>query len=658
MKITSGKLGTKLTVAFLIVGVIPFLVASMISLWKASSALKEQAFSQLRVAREIKKAQLEKMFSEHSEEVKQIAGLDNVRDFFVEFENIGLTQGFDAEDYKGALSDYDPILKVYARGFEDLFLISKKGDVVYSVKRNADFASNLVTGKHKDTGLARAFKKALEGRVAFDDFSLYPLHGNELVSFLAAPLRDEGGTIIGVMATLHTIDDINGIMGVRSGLGKTGETYLVGQDKLMRSDSFHDPRHRSAKASLTNPGQGKVDTPASGEALSGKVGSGVITGYMGTPVLSSYSPLKVGDTTWAVIAEINKSEAFATISGIKWFITILAVVCIAAIIGVALLITRSITKPINAIIDDLNAGADKVAFASEKLSSSSQSLSEGTSEQSAGFEETSSSVEEMASMIKQNAENAGQANLLMIETSEVVEQANSSMAELTGSMGEISQASGETAKVVKTIDEIAFQTNLLALNAAVEAARAGEAGAGFAVVADEVRNLAMRAAEAAKNTAGLIEDTVKKIQDGSEVVAKTNEAFAKVAEGARKVRELVGEISSASDEQSQGVEQINKAVAEMDTITQQNAVNAEEFASTSDELSIQAERMQRVVDTLTAIITGSNQRTSGQRQVFTPGRPKSRTQRAVNTVPIIKERDGKGIEPQQIIPMEADVQDF
>ena len=173
-------------------------------------------------------------------------------------------------------------------------------------------------------------------------------------------------------------------------------------------------------------------------------------------------------------------------------------------------------------------------------------------------------------------------------------------------MKEISSASQETAKIIKTIDEIAFQTNLLALNAAVEAARAGVAGAGFAVVADEVRNLAMRAAEAARNTADLIEGTVAKVKNGSEIVSKTNEAFAKVATGAKKVGELVGEISAASNEQAQGIEQINKAVSELDKVVQKNAANAEESASASEEMNAQAEHMKGFVNDLKVLITGNS----------------------------------------------------
>jgi methyl-accepting chemotaxis protein len=180
------------------------------------------------------------------------------------------------------------------------------------------------------------------------------------------------------------------------------------------------------------------------------------------------------------------------------------------------------------------------------------------------------------------------------------------MDKLTTSMGEISRASEETSKIIKIIDEIAFQTNLLALNAAVEAARAGEAGAGFAVVADEVRNLAMRAAEAAKNTSGLIEGTVKRIKEGSELVEKTDGGFRQVAEIVSKSGELIGEISAASSEQAQGIEQVNKAVSDMGKVVQQNASNAEESASASEEMSAQAQRLKEFVAELVALVGGAN----------------------------------------------------
>ena len=358
-----------------------------------------------------------------------------------------------------------------------------------------------------------------------------------------------------------------------------------------------------------------------------------------------------------VIKETSKDEMISTGSIARWSAIVTA--AIAIILGVILnfLAIRSITKPINRAIEDLNEGAEQVASASGQVSSASQSLAEGSSEQAASIEETSSSLEEMSSMTKQNADNAGQADNLMQEANQVVRKANQSMTELTGSMQEISKASEETSKIIKTIDEIAFQTNLLALNAAVEAARAGEAGAGFAVVADEVRNLAMRAAEAAKNTAALIEGTVKKIDDGSTLVSRTNEAFGQVAESAAKVGELVAEIAAASREQAQGIEQVNTAVSEMDKVTQQNAANAEESASASEQLSAQAEQMKAIVEDLAALVGGNtndarhrpSQAAKASHAGFHTGLV--RPAKKIKKLPV---HQAKEVSPEQIIPLDDD----
>jgi methyl-accepting chemotaxis protein len=310
------------------------------------------------------------------------------------------------------------------------------------------------------------------------------------------------------------------------------------------------------------------------------------------------------DWGWIIGSGIYLDDVEKEISQILYVMFGVAGVIVVGGLLLSYFMARSISRPINHVIEGLTDGADQVASGSTQVASASQSLAEGASEQAAGIEETSSSIEEMSSMTKQNAGNAQQANTLMTDTSRVVEEANSSMKALTQSMSEISAASEETGKIIKTIDEIAFQTNLLALNAAVEAARAGEAGAGFAVVADEVRNLAMRAADAAKNTANLIEGTVKKIKNGSEIVAKTNEAFVKVAGGAKKVGELVSEIAAASQEQAQGIDQINKAVAEMDKVVQKNAASAEESASASEEMNAQAEQMKTYVRELVVLVGG------------------------------------------------------
>jgi methyl-accepting chemotaxis protein len=351
--------------------------------------------------------------------------------------------------------------------------------------------------------------------------------------------------------------------------------------------------------------------------------------------------------------KLSLKESDAVNSSSKTMSMICVFVGLISALIMGFVISRSITKPINVIIENLNEGAEQVLSAATQVSSSSQSLAEGASEQAASIEETSSSMEEMSSMTKNNAANADQSNNLMKEANLVVSKSNNSMKALITSMEEISKASAETSMIIKTIDEIAFQTNLLALNAAVEAARAGEAGAGFAVVADEVRNLAMRAADAAKNTSELIEGTVKKVNEGSNLVTNTNDSFLQVAGSTGKVGELVGEISVASLEQADGIEQINKAIAEMDKIVQQNAAGAEEAASASEEMNAQALQMKSVVNNLIEIVEGSGNVQVKQHQTQTPNLMVQKKVLRRKKAPQNLE-----IKPSQVIPMDDDFSDF
>ncbi len=283
-----------------------------------------------------------------------------------------------------------------------------------------------------------------------------------------------------------------------------------------------------------------------------------------------------------------------------------------------------IIRILKEIMNELADSYEQVILLSETISSASQNLADSASEQAASLEESSSSLEELSSMTRQNSGRAEEANHLMKETQTVVEEANKIVSDLTGSMDAVSKASGETQKIIKSIDEIAFQTNLLALNAAIEAARAGESGAGFAVVAGEVRNLAMRAAEAARNTAGLIEDTVKKIEEGVEYVDQTGDAFTRVADKSAKAGELVEEIAAATREQSQGLDQLNIAVADIDKTTQQNVAGSEEAASASQEMFSQAGQLKRFILELALLIGVSVDSQDNRKQRREGGLPRKR----------------------------------
>lgn len=346
--------------------------------------------------------------------------------------------------------------------------------------------------------------------------------------------------------------------------------------------------------------------------LSGLAGTGKYT-FEGVSKFMAYQPLSLGSKTYVVVTTMAQDElmemagkvteklAAGRSHAMKWAVGIAGLMVLVGI-GVSVLFGRRIANPIAQAVQGLNEGADQVADASAQVAGSSQQLAEGASEQAASLEETSSALEEMASMTRQNAENATQAHALVKSSGANLREAQAAMSRLEVAMGEIQAASAETQKIIKTIDEIAFQTNLLALNAAVEAARAGEAGAGFAVVADEVRSLAMRAAEAARSTSGIIEETVRKVQTGYEAANLVSECFSKVTQSAVKIGELMSEIAAASGEQAEGIDQVNRAVAEMDKVVQRNAANAEESASASEELSAQAAVVREYVQQLAQVV--------------------------------------------------------
>ena len=231
---------------------------------------------------------------------------------------------------------------------------------------------------------------------------------------------------------------------------------------------------------------------------------------------------------------------------------------------------------------------------------------QGAIGQAAGVEETSSSLEEVSAMTKQNASTAHETNDVMVEAENLVAKGHDSMSTLSQAIEEMKGSADETARIVKTIDEIASQTNLLALNAAVEAARAGDAGQGFAVVAEEVRNLARRAGEAARATTDLIQGSVKNSENGVSVAAVTVEALDEITKATAKARKLVAEITKASSQQATAAQQVTSAVSQLDTVVQQNAASAEESASASEELNAQAEQLRAQVQELVTVVDGTS----------------------------------------------------
>jgi len=320
---------------------------------------------------------------------------------------------------------------------------------------------------------------------------------------------------------------------------------------------------------------------------------------------------------------------------------------------------------INTVVDNLDyamgqvsEAVSQVTSASGEISGGAQSLAEGANEQASSLEEVSSSLEEMSSMTKQNADNSNQAKILATEAKEAANLGDASMKKMAAAIQEIKTSSDNTAKIIKSIDDIAFQTNLLALNAAVEAARAGEAGKGFAVVAEEVRNLAMRSAEAAKNTANMIEESVKNADGGVKITEEVAKSLNQIVDRVGKVGDLIAEIAAASNEQALGIEQVNTAVAQMNQVTQQNAANSEESASAAEELSSQASELANMVSEFKLSGGGHGHSAGGARHALPPPKPQHKP-----VVAALPDKSGKSkssaksakaVKAEEVIPLDDD----
>ncbi len=301
----------------------------------------------------------------------------------------------------------------------------------------------------------------------------------------------------------------------------------------------------------------------------------------------------------------SQADSDAAYTRTVWMMAILLIVSVA-VSGLIGYVVRGVLATLRDTTTELAEGAEQVSGAATQVSTAAQSLSQGATEQAASLEETSASMEEMASMTRKNAESTEQAAGLMGNVDTGVADSNRSLTAMVASMSSIKDSSAKVSKIIKTIDEIAFQTNILALNAAVEAARAGEAGMGFAVVADEVRNLAQRSAQAAKDTASLIEESISNSNEGTVKVQQVVASIAGITESVGRVKGLIEEVSVASRQQSQGIEQVSQAIAQMEKVTQTTAATAEESAAASEELNAQAEATMSAVGRLTELVNGSS----------------------------------------------------
>ncbi len=627
MKWKDIKISAKLIITFLSVGIIATALLGFISFTQSKNALINSAKSQLKAVRDIKKSQINSFFEERVSDIKVYSVNTAVQMAAERLISAYDTSGINSDIYTKWERLHGPKFETYVNeyGYYDLFIISHEGDVVYTAAKESDLGKNLSTGILAGSPLAKAFEKGKKG-FALTDFAWYDI-SSEPAAFVSGPVKDINGNQIGVLAYQISINSINKIMQERSGMGKTGETYLVGPDKLMRSDSYLDPDEHSVAASFAGTiEKNGVNTTAVKESLAGRSDTKLITDYNGNKVYSAYAPVTFGEVTWALLAEINQDEIMEPVISLRNRIFIIVLVVSIVIVVVSIIFARSIARPINKGVDfaqklangdltaevdihqqdeigklaqalenmaekikevvaNIRSGADNIASASQQVSSSSQQLSQGANEQASSTEEVSSSMEQMTSNIQQNTDNAKQTGAISEKAAERLKKGNIATQSSVTSMQEIAER-------ISIINDIAFQTNILALNAAVEAARAGEYGKGFAVVAAEVRKLAERSAQAAN-------EIDEKSKNGVNISESAGKQLAEIVPEVEKTARLVVEITAASNEMNSGAEQVNSAIQQLNQVTQQNASASEELATSAEELSSQAEQLKDAISFFT-----------------------------------------------------------
>ena len=447
------------------------------------------------------------------------------------------------------------------------------------------------------------------------------IYGNDgMVVGFSAPIKDASGKIIGVWnnrADFSLVEEIFKTAYQDLKAQNLGSAELTLLDRNGRVLVDYDPTRDGGKTEIRRNFEVlfKFNLAKSGVASAQKVVAGESGGgralharkkvWQTCGYSSSRGALGYPGLKWGVLVRVEEREATAVAFAIRREVFLVLGLAIPGLVVVAWWLGRSIARPVLAGLRALEDVGHQVAGAAGQVSAASQSLAEGASEQAASIEETGASLEEMASMTKLNADRANEAKALANQTRTAADSGAAEMNSMNQAMDAIKASSDNIAKIIKTIDEIAFQTNILALNAAVEAARAGEAGMGFAVVADEVRNLAQRSAQAAKETAQRIEDSIQKSTQGVQFSTQVAGRLQEIVVKARQVDELLAGIATASREQSEGVSQINTAVSQMDRVTQANAGNSEESASAATELHAQASTLKDTLHQLLELVAGS-----------------------------------------------------
>lgn len=639
-----SKLSIKLQVILLVVSalVLLALITTYISTSESKSALTENSYANLTTVRDMKKNQIQSFFSERVGDIKVLAEVQNLETLVKDLNGLDGKMVIDGEKpfpvehplVKEVTAPHEKFFQSYVKeyGYYDVFVIDKKdGHVLYTAAKESDYGANLDHGNLKNSGLGKVYHKVKElQKPVFVDMEPYAPSNGIPSMFLGAPIMIKGHFEAIVVFQISDAT-INKIMQYRNGYGASQEDYLVGSDKLMRSDSYLETKNHTLKASFANPATGSVDTEASRDALAGKTDTKIVMDYNNNPVLSSYSTVKVGeDFSWAILSEIDEAEVMTVPNMIRSHIVISAIITLAVIILFTfILINISIINPLNKFKDsllqigknsDLTIKVDEsspeelsqMATTFNGLMSKLRELIEtskhGSSENAAISHELSTTalgvgnnVEKSVTVIEQATvkandikneiilaiadaqrskkdiieanDNLNAARNDIVSLTSRVQQSAELEIELANRMQTLSNEANQVKTVLEVISDIADQTNLLALNAAIEAARAGEHGRGFAVVADEVRKLAERTQKSLTEINATINVIVQSIVDVSGQMTSNSEEVQALADVSNdvevKINYSVDIVSAAVKASDKTVTDFEKTGKDVESIVAQ-----------------------------------------------------------------------------------------